>query len=89
MKATDTRIELNEVAAQTSVDIHLILRWIEAEWIVPCSPERSHFDSEDVARVRLIQNLRLQFGANDEAIPIILHLLDQVICLRQRLEQEE
>jgi chaperone modulatory protein CbpM len=36
------------------------------------------FDEEDLARIRLIYELQMDMGVNDEAIPVILHLVDQL-----------
>ena len=36
----------------------------------------------DLARARLIKDLKVDFGANDEGVTIILHLLDQLYGLR-------
>lgn len=41
-------------------------------------------DEEDLARAKLIRELQEVFGVNDEAIPIILHLLDQLYFLKLR-----
>jgi chaperone modulatory protein CbpM len=38
-----------------------------------------------MARAQLIQDLRRDLGVNDEAIPIILDLIDQVHGLRRLL----
>lgn len=46
-----------------------------------------YLDDCDLARVRLILELGDSFGANDESIPIILHLIDQIHFLRERLLQ--
>jgi len=41
--------------------------WIEEEWLIPSgsSPELS-FSEIDIARARLIRELRVDFGVNDE-----------------------
>ena len=44
--------------------------------------QRFQFSEADLARARLIQDLRMDFGVNDEGISIILHLLDQLYGLR-------
>jgi hypothetical protein len=36
------------------------------------------FDEEDLARIRLIYELQHVMGVNDESIPVILHLVDQL-----------
>ena len=43
------------------------------------------FDDTDVARVRLIAELRNDLGVNEDAIPVVLRLLDQVYSLRRAL----
>lgn len=58
---------------------------IEARWIVPASPQQ--LDEEDLARARLIRELMEDLGANAESIPIILHLLDQLYYLENRLKK--
>ncbi len=43
------------------------------------------FREVDVARVRLIVELRRDLAIDDEAMPVVLGLLDQVYALRRRL----
>jgi chaperone modulatory protein CbpM len=38
-----------------------------------------------VARIRLIAELRREFAVDEQAMPVVLHLLDQVYALRRRL----
>jgi chaperone modulatory protein CbpM len=50
---------------------------------VPITSQKNFQYSEaDLARARLIQDLRMDFGVNDEGVSIILHLLDQLYGLR-------
>ena len=63
------------------LDLPTLNAWIEAEWLVPIAPKLEFSDAE-LARVRLIQDLKVDFGVNDEGISIILHLLDQLHGLR-------
>jgi chaperone modulatory protein CbpM len=44
------------------------------------------FSDIDVARARLIQELKNGFGVNDEGVDIILHLLDQLHGFRRAFE---
>lgn len=60
-----------------------VVRIIEEEWISPI--ETDYLDEEDMARIRLIQELKEDFGVNDEGVPIILHLIDQINLLRLEL----
>ena len=78
-KSTFTLIEVSRL---TGLDHSRISTWIAREWVSPPRPEV--FDHEDIARLRLIQELQQDFGANEEAIPLILHLVDQ-LCHTQKL----
>jgi chaperone modulatory protein CbpM len=77
------RYQLSEVAQMIGSGENIVIRYVEYEWIQPCSREPWEFDDEDIARARLIRELTNDFGVNEEAVPIILHLLDQIHTLRQ------
>lgn len=59
--------------------------WLEAGWLA--SPGADDFSDVDLARARLICDLTRSLGVNDEAVPIILHLLDQVHGLRRMIAE--
>lgn len=62
--------------------------WIEQQWLLPeQSPAGMQFSDIDVARARLIQELKNDMGANDEGIDVILHLMDQLHGMRRMLDQ--
>src|ERR671917_1493255 len=58
--------------------------WTEAGWLLPerAGPERA-FSELDLARARLIRDLREGMGVNDEGVAVVLDLLDQVHGLRR------
>ena len=60
--------------------------WMEEEWLIPSgsSPELS-FSEIDVARARLIRDLQVDFGVNDEGVGVILNLVDQLYGMRRTL----
>ena len=62
--------------------------WIEEEWLIPrgLSPETS-FSEIDIARARLIRELRVDFGVNDEGVGVILNLVDQLHGMRRTLRE--
>jgi len=63
-------------------------RWIANEWVRPEDCDGSlMFREIDVARVRLIQELRDEMLVNDEALPIVLSLLDQLYDQRRRMRE--
>lgn len=72
------RRKLDEVCMMCGTTSEVIIHFIEEEWIVPFDKKHYQFDDEDIARLRLILDLKNQFGVNEEAIPIILHLIDQL-----------
>jgi chaperone modulatory protein CbpM len=60
--------------------------WIERGWVRPESADNGWtFQEIDVARVRLIHDLRHRMALEEETIPLILSLLDQVYELRGQL----
>ncbi len=78
---------LEEICQEFGLADHLIMEFIKQEWINPANTDDLLFDEEDTARIMLICDLRDEFGVNDEAVPIILNLVDQLNLLRTRLEQ--
>jgi chaperone modulatory protein CbpM len=62
--------------------------WIEEEWLVPIAiaPELT-FSEADLARAKLIRDLKQDLGVNDEGVGVILNLLDQVHGLRRALAE--
>ena len=60
--------------------------WIDAGWVKPSPRDGGYeFADVDVARCRFIVELRREFAIDDEAMPVVLSLLDQVYGLRHRL----
>lgn len=60
-------------------------RWIDNDWVRPDQQAGQFlFRDIDVARVRLICDLRDDLEVNDAALPVVLSLLDEVYELRRR-----
>lgn len=63
-------------------------RWVENRWVLP---ERQAdtwvFHEVDVARVELILDIRRDFAIDDEAMELVLGLLDQVYGLRRQMRR--
>jgi chaperone modulatory protein CbpM len=70
------------------LDRRELTRWVENRWVLP---ERRNetwiFHEVDVARVELILEIRHEFAIDDEAMPLVLGLLDQVYELRRQLRR--
>src|SRR5690348_13029491 len=61
-------------------------RWIAERWVRPETASGAYvFHEVDVARIRLIVELRRELAIGEEALPVVLQLLDQVYGLRRRL----
>jgi chaperone modulatory protein CbpM len=68
------------------LDRHDLERWIDNRWVRPDpSTEGYVFRAIDLERVRLIHELSGELQVNDEALPVVLCLLDQVYALRRQL----
>lgn len=60
--------------------------WVERGWVRPvASGTEWVFEDIDVARVRLIHDLRYAMAVQDELMPLVLSLLDQIYALRGQM----
>ncbi|HAZ13841.1 MAG: hypothetical protein A2X86_14400 [Bdellovibrionales bacterium GWA2_49_15] len=78
------RKTIEDVSLAYHIPTEVIIFYIKHEWIYPIDRENLLLDEEDIARIHLINELREDFGVNDDAIPIILHLIDQLNYFRVR-----
>lgn len=76
---------LNEACQESGVNREVFLRYVERQWIH--STEETGWQDEDIRRAHLIVELQQDFGVNDEAIPIILHLIDQLHAMHRTLRK--
>ena len=75
-----------EFLYRSHLDQETLQIWIEEEWLVPQRTDTDlAFTEADVARARLIQDLKKDIGVNDEGIGVILNLIDQMHSLRKAL----
>ncbi len=60
--------------------------WVERGWVRPEAAESGWvFQEIDIARVRLIHDLRRTMEVDEGVVPVVLSLLDQVYALRSQL----
>jgi chaperone modulatory protein CbpM len=65
-----------------------LTRWVENRWVLPeRHAETWVFHEVDVARVELILDIRHDFAIDDEAMELVLGLLDQVYGLRRQMRR--
>lgn len=90
-------LALKEAAEMLGLEPKEIIRFIVLEWVVPTEIyinwKEQILDEEDLARARLIRDLKENFEVNDEAVPIILNLIDQLnrthLEINERLNEDE
>jgi chaperone modulatory protein CbpM len=70
------------------VDRVELTHWIEVGWVTPERRERDEptFSDLDIARVCLICDLRRDLAVEEETVPLVLSLLDQVYTLRRQMK---
>ncbi|MGH6939741.1 chaperone modulator CbpM [Hypericibacter sp.] len=81
-----SRWTLEQVVVEIGVDRAAVTSWIEQRWVLPETQGSDwQFDDMDVARLRLIAELTQELEIGNEAIPVVLNLLDQIYELRDKL----
>jgi len=76
--------DVTDLIGEVSADDLTI--WIERGWVLPEGPSSEPvFTTTDVARIRLIVECRSELEIDDQAMPVVLSLLDQVYGLRREL----
>jgi chaperone modulatory protein CbpM len=76
-----TKLEFLERAR---LDRETLEVWIEEEWLLPSrTANELVFTEMDLARAKLIRDLKHDMRVNDEGVGVILNLLDQIHGLRK------
>jgi chaperone modulatory protein CbpM len=71
--------------ASRRIDSRALATWVEAGWLRPQAASRKPSDV-DLARADLIHDL-LDLGVNDEGVPVILDLIDQLHGMRRAMRE--
>ena len=80
-------MDTREFLLRTRLDVHALASWTAAGWLAPDrNSARPDFSEVDVARASLILDLH-KIGINDEGIPVVLDLIDQIHGLRRVLRE--
>ena len=82
--------DLEDVLRRCRVERVVLETWIEREWVLPTreAPDGAYVFSEtDVARVELICDLTRDLEIGEDALGVVLPLLDQVYALRASLRR--
>ena len=81
------RWTLEELGARCGVEPARVKQFVLNARIQPAERERLTFDEEDLARVKLINDLQQILGINDEAVPVVLHLIDQLNHMHREINR--
>jgi chaperone modulatory protein CbpM len=72
---------------RNGLDSEMLNQWVEAGWLTPHQDfSGKRFSDVDLARAYLIRDLQ-DLGVNDDGIPIVLDLIDQLHGLRQLVHE--
>jgi chaperone modulatory protein CbpM len=79
-----TEVEVVETVRRVHLDE--LRTWVAEGWVRPAQGAQGPlFDELDLARVRLVCDLREEVSLPAESLPVVLSLLDQVHGLRRQL----
>jgi DNA-binding transcriptional MerR regulator len=83
------QLTLNGLATCTGVHPSLIEYFVDYGLLEPsaCTGTQLFFDAACIARLRMIERLRRDLGANLAGIAVILDLLDRLTTLQREVEQ--
>ena len=82
------KLSKQEFLSLSGLGHETLVAWIEEEWLIPGgSFAEMSFSEIDVARARLIRDLQMDLGVNDEGVGVILNLLDQLYGIRSTLTE--
>lgn len=82
------KLVIREAARSCGLEPEVIERFIDFTWVRPADAEERLLDEEDLSRCTLIWHLQNDLGVNDEAVPVILHLIDLLHGMRSRMGRE-
>lgn len=80
-------MQTREFILQARIDIEELDKWVAAGWLIPRQKRaRRDYSHVDLARAHLIRDLQ-GLGVNDESVPIVLDLVDQLHGLRRMVRE--
>ena len=78
--------ERDIVARVQHVTVTRLRVWVWQGWIRPVDKDRQAFSEADMARAALIRDLEDKLGFDEEQVPVLLNLIDQIHGLRAQLK---
>jgi chaperone modulatory protein CbpM len=81
-------IPLAEVLHLCGVEREELTMWIERRWVLPIASDGDFlFSDADLARVQMIAEFRNDLALDDEVMPAVLGLVDQLHATRRKFRQ--
>ncbi len=78
-------MEIRAYRLDAQFEADAVAGWIRAGWLLPIDGDEDALSDIDLARAQLIHDLTCNLGINDEGIPVILDLIDQLHGVRRAL----
>ena len=79
---------VEQIAAEFGVGADEVAVWVERRWILPVHGGGDFlFDDADRARCRMIVEFRRDLAIDDEAMPVVLDLVDRLHAARAELRR--
>jgi chaperone modulatory protein CbpM len=80
-------MHIREFVVQARIDAETLDHWLRSGWLIPReNGGGGDFSQIDLARAQLIGDLQ-ELGINDEGIPIVLALVDQLHGMRNMMRE--
>ena len=80
-------MQTRKFVLQARIDTEELEKWVAAGWLIPGQDgDKRDYSDVDLARAHLIRDLQT-LGVNEEGIPIVLDLVDQLHGLRHVLRE--
>lgn len=77
--------EAEVVATVSRLSVTRLRAWVSRGWVRPETPEPPSFSEADVARICLLCDLCDELQIDDDTLPVVLSLIDQIHGLRRQL----
>ncbi len=76
------------IATEVGVAVEDLTVWVERRWVLPAQQGKElAFDTADLARIRMIMDFHNDLAIDDEAMPVVLDLLDRLHAARASLRE--
>ena len=74
------------IATEIGVAVEDLTVWVERRWALPARQgKKVAFDTADMARIRMITDFHDDLAIDDEAMPVMLDLIDRLHTVRAKL----